>query len=199
MKLEITGAQAATIGKAIKPAISTEKIHLSGVLLDSERINDADHVTFTATDGYRCHKVTLQASNFTPGENLVLSGLDLVKALATCAKAASKNGKVTVTVENGLVTVSSVGISVGVPTLSVEFPNMGPILSPEPENDGPAAFDGDFFSDAMAAAALIAGKGNNVKILNLNPRKCCHIRANSNDSLMGFHAVLMPQRTVGDK
>jgi DNA polymerase III sliding clamp (beta) subunit (PCNA family) len=199
MKLEITGAQAATIGKAIKPAISTEKIHLSGVLLASERINDADHVTFTATDGYRCHKITLQASNFTPEDNLVLSGPDLVKALATCAKAASKNGKVTITVENGLVTVSSIGISVGVPTLNTEFPDMGPILSPEPENDGPAAFDGNFFSDAMTAGQLIAGKNSNVKILNLNPRKCCHIRASSQDSLMGFHAVLMPQRTVGDK
>ena len=199
MKLEITGAQAATIGKAIKPAISTEKIHLSGVLLDSERVEDTDTVTFTATDGYRCHKITLQASNFTPGDNLVLSGPDLVKALATCAKTASKNGKVTVTVENGLVTVSSIGISVEIPTMNTEYPNTKAILSIEPENDGPAAFDGNFFSDAMTAGALIAGKGNNVKILNLNPRKCCHIRASSQDSLMGFHAVLMPQRTVGDK
>jgi len=199
MKLEIYGAQAATIGKAIRPAISTEKIHLSGVLLDSERVEDTDTVTFTATDGYRCHKITLQASNFTPEDNLVLSGPDMVKALATCAKAASKNGKVTITVENGLVTVSSIGISVGVPTLNTEFPDMGPILSPEPENDGPAVFNGNFFSDAMTAGQLIAGKNSNVKILNLHARKCCHIRASSQDSVMGFHAVLMPQRTVGDK
>lgn len=212
MRITLSTAQAVTLAKAIKPAIGTDQVR---VHLTTVEIAATDGgVTFTATDGYRMHQVTVAASDgwvFVPGEKINVAGKELVSNLALFAKNNGK-GEGSVTLRNvtddgaeisNLMMTSSSSMVVAVDIIDREFPNCASILDSEPAtSELVCQFEAEYLADIVTAAGAVS-KANKrkgmpamspVKILNLNPSKPCHVTATNSDLGMEFHGVIMPQR-----
>ena len=212
MKITLTTAQAVALAKAIKPAIGTDPIR--NHLMTVEIFTSHDAVIFTATDGYRMHRVTVAAADgwaYQPGENINVAGKELVTNLALFAKN-NGTGDGTVTLRNvtddndpivNLMMTSSSSMVVVVDIIDREFPNCGAILNTDPAtSELVCQFDSDYLADIITAAGVVGkikkSKGvdavSPIKILNINPAKPCHITAINADMGMEFHGVIMPQR-----
>lgn len=194
MKIEMTTTQAATVAKALKPAIGKDPVRYH--LMQVEIAPTATGTRFVATDGYRCHEVTVAATVTEQlSEPIYVDGKDLVKYLAAAAK---EKTPVELSVGDGL-TVKSGNGHVNLALHFVTFPNMDQIFSQVSEVEGNAAFNGDYFADLMLSASAVAGKDTRkeqrpVKIVSINPRKCSRVEAMSADTDMIFTGVIMPMR-----
>jgi hypothetical protein len=212
MRITLSTAQAVTLAKAIKPAIGTDPIR--NHLMTVEIAATDGGATFTATDGYRMHQVTVAAANgwaYEPGEKINVAGKELVANLALLAKT-NGTGDGTVTLANetedrsqilNLMMTSSSSMVVVVDEIAREFPNCGAILNTEPAtSELVCQFDSEYLADIITAAGVVGkikkSKGieatSPIKILNLNPSKPCHITATNADMGMEFYGVIMPQR-----
>lgn len=199
MKLQLTASQAKALGAAIKPAISTEKgkYHLMTVQVATHE----DHVTFTATNGYIMHRVSIgtPVSEWVQG-HFLLNGMPLVKELASAAKAA-KYREITLTYDYGNTAEISIGADshATIDVIDGHFPPANTILATVSPLEGGAMFNGEFFSDVMLAASAVANTNSKrtergVTIVSLNPRKCGRIEAASDDGKVTFTGVIMPTR-----
>lgn len=205
MKITLTTAQAASLAKGIAPAISTDKLKLNllGVLVDTTA---TESVTFTATDGYRLHRITVPQSSVDNVGLFALVGAELVSALLNASKAIGKaSGVIELTYDyssNSMVTGG--GLTVTVPVAYGEFPACAAILDVNVETESGACYDTVYLADMVTAAGHISGKGKVgpkyldhcqlVKIENIHPRKPMHVTAQSVATGMQFHGVLMPRR-----
>lgn len=199
MKLQLTAAQAKTLSAALKAAISTEKgkYHLMTVQVATFE----DHATFTATNGYIMHRVSIgtPVSEWLQG-NFLLNGMPLVKELASAAKAA-KYREITLTYDYGNTAEISIGADshAVIDVIDMDFPPVDSIINTISEVELPAMFNGDYFADVMAAASAVANTNSKrtergVTIVSLNPRKCGRIEATSDDGKVTFTGVIMPCR-----
>jgi len=212
MRITLSTAQAVTLAKAIKPAIGTDPIR--NHLMTVEITTTDGAVIFTATDGYRMHRVTVAAIDgwaYEAGEKINVAGKELVANLILLAKT-NGIGDGTVTLANetedrsqilNLMMTSSSSMVVVVDEIAREFPNCGAILNTEPAtSELVCQFDSDYLADIITAAGVVSrtkkAKGveamSPIKILNINPAKPCHITAINADMGMEFHGVIMPQR-----
>lgn len=212
MRITLSTAQAVTLAKAIKPAIGTDPIR--NHLMTIEITTTDNGAMFTATDGYRMHRVTVAAADgwaYEAGEKINVAGKELVANLALLAKT-NGAGEGTVTLANetedrsqilNLMMTSSSSMVVVVDEIAREFPNCGAILNTDPAtSELVCQFDSDYLADIITAAGVVGkikkAKGveavSPIKILNINPAKPCHITATNADMGMEFHGVIMPQR-----
>jgi hypothetical protein len=212
MKITLSTAQAVTLSKAIKDAIGTDPIR--NHLMTVEILTSSGAATFTATDGYRMHRVTIAAGDgwqFEPGETINVAGKELVTNLALFAKNnGAGDGSVTLAnmTDDGsailnLMMTSSSSMVVVVDTIDRELPNCGAIINSEPAtSELVCQFNAEYLADIITAAGIVGkikkAKGvdamSPIKILNINPSKPCHITAANDDMGMEFHGVIMPQR-----
>ena len=202
MKITLTTVQAVALAKSIAPAISDDpvRVHLQTVQV----VTTGENVTFTATDGYRMHRITVPQTDIDPCEPLQLGGVELVGALLGTARAIGKgSGVIELHYDYGTkVVTTGAGVSLNVPILDVEYPSCAHILDPEPETESGAYYDTVFLADLVTAAGYISGKtkkgsGNDVqrvKIMNIHPRKPMHVTTENYSTGMTFYGVLMPRR-----
>lgn len=204
MKITLTAAQAATLGKAIAPAVSTDKTRLHLTMVHVTTTDDT--ATFTATDGYRMHRITAPYASDGTYDPLSVSGVELVTALNNAAKAIGKGaGVVVIEYDNdGTVEITGGGVTHSVTEYDIDFPPCGSIMDAEPETELESAyFHGPYMADLITAASVVSGKVKKgchdavgmVQIQNLNPRKPMHVRSSSPDTGLLFHGLLMPQRS----
>ena len=85
MKITLTTAQAVSLAKGIAPAISTEpgRYHLHTIQI----MTTGEYATFTATDGYRLHRITVPQVGIESFDPFQVGGVELVGALLGTAKA----------------------------------------------------------------------------------------------------------------
>jgi hypothetical protein len=202
MKITLTPAQAVSLAKGIAPAISTEpgKHNLHSIQVTTT----GEYATFTATDGYRLHRITVPQTDIDPREPIQLGGVELVGALLIAAKATGKGiNTVELLFENEeKIIVTGTGVSSNVPVVNVEFPACASILDMGGETESGASYDTVYLAEIVTAAGHISGKakkgtyGNEqlVKIENIHPSKPMHVTAQSTATGMQFHGVLMPRR-----
>ena len=202
MKITLTPAQAVSLAKGIAPAISTEvgKYNLHSIQV----LTTGEYATFTATDGYRLHRITVPQTDIDPIPTFQVGGVELVGALLIAAKA---TGKGIDTVEllfehDGKIVVTGTGVSSNVPIMNVEFPACASILDMGGETESGASYDTVYLAEMITAAGHISGKAKKnvygseqlVKIENIHPKKPMHVTAQSVATGMQFHGVLMPRR-----
>lgn len=202
MKITLTTAQAVALAKSIAPAVSDDpvRVHLQTVQV----VTTGENVTFTATDGYRMHRITVPQTDIDPCEPLQLGGVELVGALLGTAKAIGKgSGAIEMHYDYGTkVVATGAGESMNIPVLDVGFPTCDHILDPEPETEPGAYYDTVFLADLVTAAGHISGKTKKgsandvqrVKIMNIHPRKPMHVTTENYVTGMTFYGVLMPRR-----
>lgn len=202
MKITLTTAQAVSLAKSISPAISTEPMKYN--LHSIQVTTTGEHATFTATDGYRLHRITIPQTIILTTEPLQVGGVELVGALLIAAKA---TGKGIDTVEllfehDGKIVVTGTGVSSNVPIMNVDFPACASILDMGGETESGASYDTVYLAEMITAAGHISGKAKKnvygseqlVKIENIHPKKPMHVTAQSTTTGMQFHGVLMPRR-----
>lgn len=210
MKIILLPEQATAISKAIAPAISKDKTrhHLQQVEISpvGELVNGiARSVRFAATDGYRLHVVTLapeENSAYEWGDTCLVSGAELVKALADAAKK-DKNGIVkidcaghgapAVMVTNSHKVTGMNQYVVCVDMSSATFPDIGPLLSDSlhTETELPASYDARYLADMVKAAGALS---EHVKVTAMNTRKCGRVESHNSQAWMNFVGLLMPVR-----
>jgi hypothetical protein len=212
MRITLSTAQAVTLSKAIKDAIGTDPIR--NHLMTVEIATSTGAATFTATDGYRMHRVTVAAGDgwqVEPGETINVAGKELITNLALFAKNnGTGDGSVSLAnvTDDGsallhLMIRSSSSMVVAVDIIDRDFPNCAAIIDSEPAtSELVCQFNAEYLADIITAAGIVGkikkSKGvdamSPIKILNLNPSKPCHITATNEDMGMEFHGVIMPQR-----
>jgi DNA polymerase III sliding clamp (beta) subunit (PCNA family) len=203
MKLTLTTAQAVSLAKGIAPAISTEpmKYNLHSIQIKTT----GESATFTATDGYRLHSITVPQTDIESLEPFQVGGVELVGALLIAAKAIGKgSGNVELLFEHdGKIVVTGAGTTSNVPVVNVDFPACATILDTLRDvTESGACYDTVYLAEMVTAAGHISGKakknayGNEqlVKIENIHPKKPMHVTAQSVATGMQFHGVLMPRR-----
>jgi hypothetical protein len=197
LKLD-SGYVAVAIAKAIKPAISTDK--LKRHLLMVELRQEGERIRIAATDGYRLHAVYVTGAGDL-AEPVTLVGAELVKALALAGKDA-KAAPVSIFIKDdgqGNATVDGVNVSAHVPGYESEFPNVSFLFSEEPQNELGAAMDGHFLADMATAAQHVADIGGAkasqpIVMESVSIRKPLRIASTSQDRSVQFTGLLMPQR-----
>ena len=200
MKITLTTAQAVSLAKGITPAISKDKYHLQSVQI----ITTENYATFTATDGYRLHRITVPQTDTTAGDTFTVTGSELVAALLAAAKDIGKADR-NIVIDydlDGVVEITGGGLTKLVTETDIEFPACAAILDVDIETESGAFYDTVYLAEIVTAAGHITGKaGKNtygseqlVKIENIHPRKPMHVTAQSTTTGMGFHGVLMPRR-----
>lgn len=203
MKITLTTAQAVSLAKGIAPAISTEpsKYNLHSIQV----ITTGEYATFTATDGYRLHSITVPQTDIDPIPTFQVGGVELVGALLGTAKAVGKgSGDIVLTTDiSGKVIATGAGVTMNIPIVNVEFPACASILDTLRDvTESGAHYDTVYLAEMITAAGHISGKakkntyGNEqlVKIENIHPKKPMHVTAQSVATGMQFHGVLMPRR-----
>jgi len=203
MKITLTTAQAVSLAKGIAPAISIDpkqKYHLQGVQVRTVE----DYATFTATDGFRMHRITVPQTDTTTGTELVIVGAELVSALLATAKTIGKgSGHIVIKYDlDGTVEIIGGGVTTCVTELDTEYPPCASLLDALPETESGAYYHAPYLADMATAAAHISGKARKgshddagmVQIVNINPRKPMHVTAQNTVTGMQFHGLLMPQR-----
>ena len=202
MKITLTTIQAISLAKSIAPAISTDatRVHLHSIQVTTT----GEYVTFTATDGYRLHQITVPQTDIESCDTFQVGGVELVGALLGTAKAIGKdNGAIVLDYHYGdKVVATGAGMTLNVPVVHVEFPPCAAILDLNVETESGACYHAPYLADIATAASHISGKarkggpdnGGMVKIVNIHPNKPMHVTAQSVATGMQFHGVLMPQR-----
>jgi hypothetical protein len=201
MKVTLTTPQAVALAKAIAPAISKEKnkVHLQTI---DVLVTDTAAV-FTATDGYRLHRVTVPQSPEQCREGHAnIEGSELLSALNNLAKLNGKTGgDIVLSYDYGdNVTIATGETSLSAAVIDVAFPACASILNPTPEIDSDAYYHAPYLADIITAAGHAArhkvGKDTveTVNLVNVHPRKPAHVRASNPVTGLEFHGVLMPCR-----
>jgi len=202
MKITLTPAQAVALAKGIAPAISTDagKHNLHSIQIETT----GDYATFTATDGYRLHSITVPQTGIESLEPFQVGGVELVGALLGTAKAAGKgNGVIELVLRQEWVIATAAGVTMNVPVVNVDFPACATILDTLRDvTESGACYDTVYLAEMVTAAGHISGKAKKnvyddsqlVKIENIHPKKPMHVTAQSVATGMQFHGVLMPRR-----
>jgi hypothetical protein len=203
MKLTLTTAQAVALAKSIASAISIDpkqKYHLQGVQV----IVTGGYATFTATDGFRMHRITVPQNTIVKYDSLVIVGADLVSALLATAKTIGKDsGDIVIEYDcDGTVEIIGGGQTTCVTELDTEFPPCASLFDALPETESGAYYHAPYLADMATAASHISGKAKKgshddagmVQIVNIHPRKAMHVTAQNTITGMQFHGLLMPQR-----
>lgn len=195
MKIELPGGVAVDMFKALDIARGRDamRVALSGV--NWEIVGGAH--TFTTTDSYRLHTVTVPDTGATYDDSVLLSG-DIVKAIQVCAKAIGKNGTVLLERFDGSVNVSGVndiGAAISRVTVDIlynEFPQCATIINMAKEVELPALFNGKYLGGLIDAATLWAGKDRPVTVESIHATKPGHV--SSANEFGTFKGIVMPQR-----
>jgi hypothetical protein len=203
MKITLTTAQAVALAKGIAPAISTEAIqrfHLQGIQV----VTTGEYAMFTATDGFRMHRITVPQTAIESCDTFVILGAEFVAALLVTAKAIGKgSGNIVIDYDcDGTVEIIGGGLTTCVTELDTEFPPCASLLDALPETESGAYYHAPYLADIATAAAHVSGKakkGNHddagmVQLVNIHPRKAMHVTAQNTITGMQFHGLLMPQR-----
>lgn len=202
MKITLTTAQAVALAKSIAPAISDDpvRMHLRGI----EIVGTGTYATFTATDGFRLHRITIPRTAIVSLDSFIVSGVEFVAALLATAKAIGKgSGDIVIDYDlDGTVEIIGGGLTTCVTEFDVEFPPCGSLLDALPETESGAYYHAPYLADMATAAATVSGKvkkgshddAGMVKIENIHPRKAMHVTAQNTITGMQFHGLLMPQR-----
>ena len=183
MRITLSTAQAVTLAKAIKPAIGTDPIR--NHLMTVEITTTDGGAMFTATDGYRMHRVTVAAADgwqINDGEKINVAGKELVTNLALFAKN-NGSGAGTVTMANitddndpivNLKMTSSSSMVVVVDIIAREFPNCGAILNTDPAtSELVCQFDSDYLADIITAAGVVGKIKRTKGVEAVSPIKIC--------------------------
>jgi len=200
MKVTLSTPQAVALAKAIAPAISTDKIKIHLQTIDV-LVTDIAAV-FTATDGYRLHRVTVPQSPEQCGEGHAnITGKELLSALNNLAKLNGKAGGDIVLSHSryDCATIGTAQATLTATVLNIAFPACASILNPTPEIDSDAYYHAPYLADIITAAGHVARHGwkdtvETVNLVNVHPRKPAHVRASNPVTGMEFHGVLMPCR-----
>jgi hypothetical protein len=202
MKITLTTAQAVALAKSIAPAISDDPVRIQ--LRAVQVSTTGEYVTFTATDGYRMHQVTVPQTDIESCESFQVGGVELVGALLGTAKAIGKgSGAIELTYDYGdKVVAAAAGMTLNIPVLDIEFPPCASILDTPVETESGAYYHAPYLADMAAAAGHVSGKvkkgthddAGMVQIVNIHPNKPMHVTAQSTATGMQFHGLLMPQR-----
>ena len=197
MFLSLDAALAAKLFKAVGVAVGKEpnRIALTGV---QWKCGPAGN-TFTATDSYRAHVVTLGETPYTG--DIVMSG-EIVKAVASVAKAAGKNGYVTLelvdgdtgkaVVVSGITDGGTVAISTATVTcIDVEFPNIEMVLARAGASDGlPVFYSGKYLGSTIDAATVWSG--DQICVDSVHTMEPGKVTARNDYGV--FTGIIMPQR-----
>ena len=195
MKIELPGGVAVDMFKALDIARGRDAMRgaLSGV---NWEIAGGVH-TFTTTDSYRLHTVTVPDTGATYDDSVILSG-DIIKAVQFCAKAAGKGGTVLLERFDGNVNLTgadSMGaalLGANVDILDNEFPTCRSIIDGATDIELPALFNGKYLAGLIDAATLWAGKDSPITVETIHATKPGRVTA-AND-YGTFTGVIMPQR-----
>jgi hypothetical protein len=202
MKITLTTAQAVALAKSISPAISDDpvRMHLRGI----EVVCTGSYVTFTATDGFRMHRITVPQNSIAKLDKLVISGKEFVSALLATVKAIGKgSGDIVIDYDcDGTVELIGGGLTTCVTELDTEFPPCAALLDALPETESGAYYHAPYLADIATAASHVSGKvkkgshddAGMVQLVNIHPRKAMHVTAQNTITGMQFHGLLMPQR-----
>tara|TARA_R110000868_G_scaffold275922_1_gene535576 strand:- start:1275 stop:1889 length:615 start_codon:yes stop_codon:yes gene_type:complete len=202
MKITLTTAQAVALAKSIAPAISLDPIRIQ--LHSVQVVTTGEYATFTATDGYRMHQVTVPQSSLESCESFQVGGVELVGALLGTAKAIGKgDGVVVLDYHYGdKVIATGAGMTLNVPVVHIEFPPCASILDTPVETESGAYYHAPYLAEIATAAAHVSGKAKKgshddagmVQIVNIHPNKPMHVTAQNTVTGMQFRGLLMPQR-----
>ena len=202
MKITLTTAQAVALAKSIAPAISLDPIRIQ--LHSVQVVTTGEYATFTATDGYRMHRITVPQNSIESCESFQVGGVELVGALLGTAKAIGKgDGVVVLAYDYGdKVIATGAGMTLNVPVMDIEFPPCAAILDTPVETESGAYYHAPYLADMANAAAHISGKvkkgahddAGMIQIVNIHPNKPMHVTAQNTVTGMQFRGLLMPQR-----
>lgn len=197
LKLD-SGHTATAIAKAIKPAISTDKMKRHLVSVDIRQ--DGERIRLAATDGYRMHIVYVTGAGEI-AEPVTLDGMELVKALTTAGKDAKAAPVSIELLSDGNATVTGGNVSAHVPGYLMTFPNVSQILAMESPTEIGAVFNGDYLADMATAAQQIAdiGLGKRmqalgVKLESISLTRPMRVTSVSVSGDVSFTGVVMPVR-----
>ena len=202
MKITLTTAQAVALAKSIAPAISLDPTRIQ--LHSVQVVTTGEYATFTATDGYRMHQVSVPQSIVDSCAPFQVGGVELVGALLYGAKKIGKgNGVVTLAYDYGnTVVATAADTAMNVPVIDIEFPPCASILDTPVETESSAYYHAPYLAEIATAAAHVSGKAKKgshddagmVQIVNIHPRKPMHVTAQNTVTGMQFRGLLMPQR-----
>lgn len=202
MKITLTTMQATALAKSIAPAISLDPIRIQ--LHSVQVVTTGEYATFTATDGYRMHRVTVPQTDIESCEPFQVGGVELVGALLGAAKAIGKgDGIVVLDYHYGdKVIATGAGMTLNVPVVHIEFPPCASILDTPVKTESGAYYHAPYLADIATAASHISGKARKgshdnagmVQLVNIHPNKPMHVTAQNTVTGMQFHGLLMPQR-----
>ena len=194
--------QATALAKSIAPAISLDPIRIQ--LHSVQVVTTGEYATFTATDGYRMHRVTVPQTDIESCEPFQVGGVELVGALLGAAKAIGKgDGIVVLDYHYGdKVIATGAGMTLNVPVVHIEFPPCASILDTPVKTESGAYYHAPYLADIATAASHISGKARKgshdnagmVQLVNIHPNKPMHVTAQNTVTGMQFHGLLMPQR-----
>ncbi len=199
MRIEINGGIAVNMFKALDIARGRDamRVALSGA---NWEIAGGVH-TFTTTDSYRLHTVSVPDLAATYDDSVLLSG-DIVKAIQVCAKAAGKNGTVALELADthlprhcDVSGVNDIGAAISRVTVDIlnnEFPTCRSIIDGATDIELPALFNGKYLAGLIDAATLWAGKDKPVTVESIHATKPGRVTA-AND-YGTFTGIVMPQR-----
>ena len=195
MRIELPGGIAADMFKAVDTARATDKMRLALTGVNWEIV--AGVHTFTATDSYRLHTVSIPDPTATYENSVLLSG-DIVKAVQVCAKAVGKTGTVLLGRVENTVNVSGVNVAgdtvstVTVECLSNEYPTCRSIIDGATDIELPALFNGKYLAGLIDGATLWAGKDGQIVVESIHATKPSRVTATNDYGT--FIGLVMPQR-----
>ena len=201
MKIELPGGVAVNMFKAVNTARATDKMRLALTAVNWEIVGGVH--TFTATDSFRLHTVSIPEPTATYSDSALLSG-DIVKMVQACAKIGGKDNTVALEITDRygvrfcdvfVGTVREIGASNlcgSVECLSNEYPTHRSIIDGATDIELPALFNGKYLGDLIDAATLWAGKDSPITVESVHATKPSRIV--SANEFGTFTGVVMPQR-----
>jgi hypothetical protein len=199
MRIELPGGVAVDTFKAVDTARATDKMRLALTGVNWEIVGGVH--TFTTTDSYRLHTVSIPDPTAIYENSVLLSG-DIVKAVQVCAKAVGKAGNVVLELADthlprhcDVSGVNDIGAAISrvtVECLSNEYPTCRSIIDGATDIELPALFNGKYLAGLIDGATLWAGKGGQVVVESIHARKPGRVTA-AND-YGTFTGIVMPQR-----
>lgn len=191
MAATFTSRQAIALSKIIPLAVGgSDRPGLAPVRFGAG--TDPDTVRIDMTDGYTAFRVDVTGAGSIMSGTLIY-GKELAKALGDAAKGAGKAGTVTVTVGDvDVATVTGGGVSILVPTGSVDFPSLDSFMNDTHPTESGAHYSPTRLGNVAKAAAQIAGVDGLVTVETVNPTKPARFTATGEN--MEMTAVLMPCR-----
>lgn len=199
MKIELPSGVAVNMFKALDKARASDKMRIALTSINWE-ISGGVH-TFTTTDSYRLHTVSIPEPTATYSNSVILSG-GIVKAVQNCAKIAGKGSNIVLEINekagvkycdvHGTHVVGGIIHSDIVFCLNSEFPQCASIIDGATDIELPALFNGKYLGDLIGAATLWAGKDSPITFESVHATKPSRI-VSAND-YGTFTGLVMPQR-----